>query len=56
MGEMSRQYLIVEPRYSLGLFECEGVSVFMTSILELLFQSPLCLAVYWAYHRNRPYR
>lgn len=56
MGEMSKQYLIVEPRYALGLFHSEGVSVFMTSMLEILVQSPLCLAAYWAYHRNRPYR
>jgi hypothetical protein len=56
MGEMSSQYLIVEPRYKLGLYEAEGVSVFMTSMLELLVQSPLCLAVYYGYHRNRPWR
>eukprot|EP01126_Amoeba_proteus_P006940 TRINITY_DN12459_c0_g2_i6.p1 TRINITY_DN12459_c0_g2~~TRINITY_DN12459_c0_g2_i6.p1 ORF type:complete len:231 (+),score=22.66 TRINITY_DN12459_c0_g2_i6:164-856(+) len=56
MGEMSKQYLIVEPRYKHGLYEEAGVSVFMTSMCELFFQAPICLLVYWSYHRNKPYR
>lgn len=56
MGEMTVQYNVVEPRYALGPLSDAGASVFMTSMLELFFQSPLCLLTYWGYHRNASWR
>uniref|UniRef100_A0A7S3PJQ8 EXPERA domain-containing protein n=1 Tax=Aplanochytrium stocchinoi TaxID=215587 RepID=A0A7S3PJQ8_9STRA len=56
MDEMSRQYLVVEPRYQFGVFDVHGQSVFMTSMCELFFQSPLCIVAYYAYCRNKSYK
>jgi len=56
MGLMSEQYLIVDPRYKLGLHNYAGQAVFMTSLAELFFQAPLCIATYWGYHHNAPWR
>ena len=56
MGAMSRQYLLVEPRYAFGLYKDAGVSVFMTSMCELFFQSPLSILTYYAYHQGKSYR
>mmetsp|Transcript_6908 Transcript_6908/g.7951 ORF Transcript_6908/g.7951 Transcript_6908/m.7951 type:complete len:247 (-) Transcript_6908:71-811(-) len=56
MDEMSRQYLKVEPRYIYGVFDVHGQSVFMTSMCELFFQSPLCIVTYYAYYRNKNYK
>jgi len=55
-GEMSRQYLVVEPRYQLGALHDAGASVFMTSMLEVFFQSPLCILTYYAFHKGLPFR
>mmetsp|Transcript_17733 Transcript_17733/g.28693 ORF Transcript_17733/g.28693 Transcript_17733/m.28693 type:complete len:241 (+) Transcript_17733:353-1075(+) len=56
MDEMTRQYNKVEPRYALGVYHDAGAPVFMTSMCELFFQSPLCLVTYYAYCRGKPYR
>jgi len=56
MGEMSVQYLKVEPRYLPGLYSDSGSVVFMTSMLELFFQSPLCFLAYYSYVHKKFYR
>jgi len=56
MDEMSKQYLKVEPRYILGVYDDAGAPVFMTSMCELFFQSPLAILTYYAFHRDKSYK
>ena len=56
MDAMTTAYNKVECRYLHGLEDDAGITVFMTSMMELLFQSPLCLLCYYAVHHRRPYR
>jgi len=56
MGEMSVQYLKVEPRYKHGLHHDSGSVVFITSMMELFIQCPLCFLAYFAYHHKKSYR
>lgn len=56
MGEMSRQYNFVEPRYALGPFSDAGSPVFITSMLELFCHSPIGIFAYIAYTRRWPQR
>ncbi len=56
MGEMSKQYLNVEPRYLLGPIVVDGQGVFWTSMCELFFQSPLCLLCFYGYHTRAAWR
>ena len=56
MGLMSKLYLRVEPRYAHGPMKDEGMAVFWTSMCELFFQSPICLMLYFAYHRGKAWR
>uniref|UniRef100_A0A6B2LPM2 EXPERA domain-containing protein n=1 Tax=Arcella intermedia TaxID=1963864 RepID=A0A6B2LPM2_9EUKA len=56
MGMMSQHYLKVDPRYIHGLSHVSGHSVFMTSMVELLLQTPLCIATYWGFHHQSPWR
>jgi len=51
-GLMTEQYNILEPRYVMGLYHDAGQVVFMTSMLELLLQAPLCLITYWGFYHN----
>ena len=56
MGEMSKQYNFVEPRYALGYLSDAGAPVFMTSMLELFCHSPLGVLTFVAYSRGWPQR
>jgi len=56
MGIMSEQYVTLDPRYKFGLHHDGGQAVFMTSLVELLVQSPLCILTYWGYHHNASWR
>lgn len=56
MGEMSKQYNKVEPRYVLGALSDAGAPVFMTSLLEALFHAPFGVFAYIAIVRGWPQR
>eukprot|EP00755_Sulcionema_specki_P012690 Sspe_Gene.52066::Locus_28861_Transcript_1_1_Confidence_1.000_Length_1240::g.52066::m.52066/K01824/EBP; cholestenol Delta-isomerase len=53
---MTPQYNIVDPRYSRPLSDTTSLPVHLTSALEITVMAPLCLAVYWCYHKNNPLR
>lgn len=62
MDAMTTAYNKVECRYVHGLegdtpgTVDAGITVFMTSMLEFFFQSPLALVAYYGIHHKRPYR
>jgi len=57
-GLMTEQYNKLEPRYLYGLTNDlpAGQTVFMTSMLELFIQGPLCLLTYWGFYHNASWR
>jgi len=55
-GLLTTEYNIIEPRYKMGLYHDAGQVVFMTSMIELLIQAPLCIVTYWGYYHNASWR
>ena len=56
MGEMTKQYKFVEPRYALGPMSDAGAPVFITSMLEMFAHAPIGVFAYIAFNRKWPQR